>query len=99
MAFPEYDGLCPRLVFDPIASRKELSAQDLATLVRDGVIFTDPVLDEHTRRVFSLPPKQKLEDALTTKKQRIALEKQMGVTLSDSQPALIDENGEVNTGA
>lgn len=83
VAFPEHDGLCPRLVFDPIASKKELTAQDLATLVRDGVILPDKDLEEHTRRVFSMPPKQKLADALAGKKYRQDLEQTMGVTLSE----------------
>ena len=64
MGFPGYDGLCPQVVFDPIASKKELSAQDLATLVRDGVIHMDKDTEEHVRRSFSQPPKRPLSEAI-----------------------------------
>lgn len=63
MAFPDYEGLCPRVTFDPIASKKELSAQDLATLVRDRVILPDKALEEDTRRKFTLPAKVPFEEA------------------------------------
>lgn len=56
VAFPEYTGAAPRITCDPIASRKELNPQDLATLKRDGVIFGgDDVLNDHVRRIYSLP--------------------------------------------
>lgn len=61
MAFPGYDGLCPRVTFDPIASKKELTAQDLATLVRDGVFIPDRDLEEDTRRRYSMPAKRPLD--------------------------------------
>ena len=93
-AFPEHDGLCPRLVFDPIASKKELTAQDLATLVRDGVILPDKDLEEHARRVYSMPPKQKLEDALAGKKFRQGLEEKFGVTLTSSSESEPEPPGE-----
>jgi len=82
VAFPDHEGMCPRLVFDPIASRKELGAGDLAQLLNSGALFADPDLEEHLRRSYSLPAKQKLRDALVTKKQRQRLEEEMGVTLS-----------------
>ena len=89
VAFPDYEGVCPRIVCDPIASKKELSAQDLSTLKRDGVLLADPELEEHVRRVYSLPPKQKLKDALAGKKARLEMEEEYGVTLSPdaAQPA------------
>lgn len=86
VAFPDYDGLCPRIVCDPIASKKELSAQDLATLKNAGVIFGDADLEEHARRVYSLPAKQKVADALLAKKARLDLEEELGVSLSDPAP-------------
>lgn len=82
VAFPAYDGMCPRLVFDPIASKKELTAADLATLLDKGALFADKDLEEHLRRVYSLPAKQSLVDALESKKNRQELEQQMGVSLS-----------------
>lgn len=87
VAFPDYDGMCPRIVCDPIASKKELSAQDLATLKRDGVLLADPELEEHVRRVYNLPAKQKLSDALEAKKAKQEMEQQMGVSLTDPAPA------------
>ena len=63
VAFPDHDGLCPRVVFDPIASKKELSAADLATLVRDKVILPDKDLEEDTRRRYSLPAKRPMSEA------------------------------------
>jgi hypothetical protein len=64
VAFPGYTGLCPRVVVDPIASKKELSAQDLATLVNAKAIFADKDLEEHVRRVYSLPGKRPLSEAV-----------------------------------
>ncbi|MGV0868695.1 phage portal protein family protein [Corynebacterium kalidii] len=58
VAFPGHDGLCPRIVVDPIASKKELSAQDLATLASAGVLQMDKDLEEHVRRVYSQPAKR-----------------------------------------
>lgn len=63
VAFPDYDGLCPRVVFDPIASKKELAAEALSTLVRDGVILPDKDLEEEVRRRYSLPGKRPRRDA------------------------------------
>lgn len=83
IAFPDYEGVCPRIVCDPIASKKELSAADLSMLKRDGVLLADPELEEHVRRVYSLPAKQKLSDALKAKKDRLTMEEQIGVSLTD----------------
>ena len=63
VAFPDYDGMAPRIIAEPIASRKELSAQDLATLVRDGVLIPDKDLEEDTRRRYSMPAKRPLSEA------------------------------------
>lgn len=63
VAFPDYDGLCPRIVFDPIASKKELAAEALATLVRDKVIQPDRDLEEEIRRRYSLPGKRPRQEA------------------------------------
>ena len=50
MAFPGYrDGVCPRIVVDPIASKKELSAQDIASLA-NGVLQMDKDLEEQIAR-------------------------------------------------
>lgn len=92
VAFPEHDGLMPRLVFDPIASKKEINPGDLAGLLNAKAIFADKDLEEDLRRRYTLPPKQKLSDALKSKQARQELEQQMGVTLSDPQPA---EQGEL----
>lgn len=92
VAFPEHDGLMPQLVFDPIASKKEITPGDLAGLLNSKAIFPDKDLEEDLRRRYTLPPKQKLSDALKSKQARQELEQQMGVTLSDPQPA---EQGEL----
>ena len=92
VAFPEHDGLMPQLVFDPIASKKEITPGDLAGLLNAKAIFPDKDLEEDLRRRYTLPPKQKLSDALKAKQARQELEQQMGVTLSDPQPA---EQGEL----
>lgn len=90
VAFPEHDGLMPQLVFDPIASKKEITPGDLAGLLNSKAIFADKDLEEDLRRRYTLPPKQKLSDALKSKQARQELEEQMGVTLSepDEEPTL-----------
>lgn len=87
VAFPDHTGLVPRVTFDPIASKKEISAADLAGLKNAGLILGDKDLEEDLRRRYTLPPKQKLSDALESKKQRQVMEEQMGVALSDDLPA------------
>lgn len=64
MAFPGYVGACPRIVVDPIASKKELSAQDIASLAANGVLQMDKDLEEHIRRTYSLPAKRPRADAV-----------------------------------
>lgn len=85
VAFPEHDGLMPQLVFDPIASKKEISPGDLAGLLNAKAIFPDKDLEEDLRRRYTLPPKQKLSDALRSKLDREALEEEMGVSLSSPE--------------
>lgn len=91
VAFPEYEGPCPRISFDAIGSRKEMTTQDLATAVRDGLLIPDKDLEEHWRRLHSLPPKRPIADAIEERKERQELEDQAGVTLSaedaDTAPA------------
>lgn len=82
VAFPDYEGPVPRIVFDAIGSRKELSAQDLTSMVNGKVIFMDPPTEEYVRDRFDLPASQPLSEALDAKKARLELEQQMGVSLS-----------------
>ncbi|WP_288833785.1 hypothetical protein [uncultured Corynebacterium sp.] len=86
VAFPEHRGLMPRIAFDPIASKKEITPTDLAALKNAELILADKDLEEDLRRRFTLPPKQAVSDALAAKKARLELEQQMGVSLS-SDPA------------
>ena len=84
VAFPEHDGLMPRITLDPIASKKEIAPGDLAQLKNAGLILADKDLEEDLRRRYVLPPKQRLTDALQSKKDRQTLEEQFGVSLSDA---------------
>lgn len=86
VAFPEHDGLMPRLVFDPIASKQEITPGDIAQVANANLIFGDKDLEEDLRRRWNLPPKQKLSDALKSKKDRAELEESMGVSLKDPEP-------------
>ena len=85
VAFPDHDGMMPRISFDPIASKKEISPADLAALKNAGLILPDKDLEEDLRRRYTLPPKQKLSDALQSKKTKQELEEKMGVSLSDPE--------------
>lgn len=60
-------GPFPLITFDPVGSKKELTAEALAALVRDGVILPDKDLEEEIRRRYNLPPKRPLEEALAEK--------------------------------
>ncbi|GFK19208.1 phage portal protein family protein [Corynebacterium glutamicum] len=60
-------GPFPLITFDPVGSKKELTAEALASLVRDGVILPDKDLEEEIRRRYNLPPKRPLEEALAEK--------------------------------
>lgn len=64
LAFPDWSGQCPRIIVDPIASKKELAMDVLATLVDKGVIQMDKTLEEHIRRVSSLPAKRPFKEAV-----------------------------------
>lgn len=64
VAFPGYSGVCPRIMVDPIASKKELAMDVLATLVDKKVIQMDKPLEEHVRRVSSLPAKRPYKEAV-----------------------------------
>lgn len=57
VAFPDYVGSCPRITLDPIASKKEITADALAALVNAGIIYTDRPLEEEIRRRYTLPAK------------------------------------------
>lgn len=85
VAFLEYTGPLPSVMVDPIAAKKELTAQDWATAVRDGVIIMDGPTEEHFRRTFNVPAKQTLSDALEGKKRRQEMEQEMGVSLTGEQ--------------
>ena len=60
IAFDTSGGPYPRLVFDPIGSKKELTAESLSILTNSGVILPDKDLEEEVRRRYSLPPKRPL---------------------------------------
>ncbi|XOJ10555.1 hypothetical protein ACMXZU_04595 [Corynebacterium striatum] len=64
VAYPDYDGPCPQIVFDPIASKKDLTAESLAILIDKGVIIPDKDLEEEVRRRYSLPSKRPLVETL-----------------------------------
>lgn len=85
IAYPDYVGNMPRVSFDPIASKKEISAADLAGLVNAKIIYADKDLEEDVRRRYTLPPKQPLSDALDSKIARQKLEEEKGVTLVDPE--------------
>ena len=51
------DEPCPRLVFDEIGSRQDLTAQALKLLIDAGLIRLDRSLEEYTRQQYGLPPK------------------------------------------
>ena len=95
VAFPEYSGLMPRISFDPIASKKELGAADLAGLVNAKIILPDKALEEDTRRRYTLPSKQSVSEALAAKKARLEMEQEAGIKLvDDDTPA--DTSEEIN---
>lgn len=91
VAFPEHDGLMPRLVFDPIASKREIDPGGLAQVINAKAIFPDKELEEDLRRRWTLPPKQKLSDALKSKKDRQDMEQEMGVSFADPDAEESDE--------
>ena len=68
-------------MFDPIASKKDLTSEALASLISSGAIIPDKDLEEEVRRRYSLPGKRSIRDALQEKKDRFDMEEQMGVSL------------------
>ena len=62
-----------------------MTTQDLATAVRDGLVIADADLEEHWRRLHSMPPKRPIEDAIEDRKKRLELEQQAGVSLGASE--------------
>ena len=99
VAFPDYLGPMPVIMVDPIAAKKELSAQDWATAVRDKVVIMDGPTEEHFRRTFNIPAKQPVSDALAGKKARQEMEQEFGVTLAapDGEPAVPEVQSVVDT--
>lgn len=67
IAYPDYEGAIPRIVCEQITLRNNLTAQELAVLVQNKVLLVDSVLEEHVRRLYNLPPKKPLEQALIDK--------------------------------
>ncbi|MCK7676376.1 phage portal protein family protein [Corynebacterium pygosceleis] len=57
-AFPPYVGPTPQIMFDPIASKRELTAAALAQLVQAGVFFMDPKTEDEIRRRYGMPTKE-----------------------------------------
>ncbi|WP_423785895.1 phage portal protein family protein, partial [Hoyosella altamirensis] len=53
-------GPYPRIVFDPIGTKKELTAEALSILINAGLILPDKDLEEEMRRRYGLPPKRPL---------------------------------------
>lgn len=48
-------GPFPVIVFDKIEAKKSLSSNDLAALKNAGLIFADPALEAHIRRIYEMP--------------------------------------------
>ncbi|RSZ61530.1 hypothetical protein EAH68_12770 [Corynebacterium hylobatis] len=55
VAFPEHEGLCPRIVADPIASKRELSPEAHAQLWQSGALQDRGPVGDELRRRYSLP--------------------------------------------
>lgn len=56
------EGPYPVITFDLIDAKSSLSPTDLAQLKNAGLIFSDPRLEEHLRRLYELPAKQPPEE-------------------------------------
>lgn len=84
IAFPEYDGTCPLIEFDPIGSKKELTAEALALLIQCGAIIPDKALEEDIRRRWGLPPKRPLLEALQERAEEEQQAQELGLTLTQS---------------
>lgn len=53
----------PLIEFDTIESIKMLTPNDLATLANAGVIFMDATTEDHVRRQYEMPPKERGDSA------------------------------------
>lgn len=84
IAYPTYDGPCPQVTFDAIGSRRDLSAQDLVSLANAKVIQTDLPLEEHVRRLYSMPAKEPYEDYVLRLSERRDTAADAGVTTTDN---------------
>lgn len=65
LAFDIDRGPYPKLVFDPIGSKKELTMQALALLATAGIILPDRELEDEVRRRAGYPPKAPFKRAET----------------------------------
>lgn len=83
IAYPDYDGPCPQVVFDAIGSRRDLSAQDIAALANAKVFQTDLTLEEHVRRLFSMPAKEPYEEYVQRLRERQDAASEAGITVSE----------------
>lgn len=63
LAFDREGGPYPRITFDPIGSKKELTAEAMAQLINAGLFIPDADLEAEWRRRYALPPKKRLRDA------------------------------------
>lgn len=83
VAFPEHEGMCPRVTFDPIASKKEYTSADIAALINAGAIMPDRDLEAELRRRGGLPEKRPFEDAMAEKAENDAVREKYGVSPPD----------------
>lgn len=83
VAYPDYDGPCPQVTFDAIGSRRDLSAQDIAALANAKVFQTDLPLEEHVRRLFSMPAKEPYEEYVQRVSERQDAASEAGITVSE----------------
>ena len=86
VAFPDYTGPCPRITFDAIGSRKELTPEGFAAIKNAGGFLMDPPTEQYLRDRYGFPPSQPLSEALDAKLARIEMEQEKGVTLKDPEP-------------
>lgn len=63
LAFDTEQGPYPRITFDPIGSKKELTAEAMSLLLNAGLFIPDADLEAEWRRRYSLPPKRSLAAA------------------------------------
>ncbi|WP_018119410.1 phage portal protein family protein [Corynebacterium mastitidis] len=62
-------GPFPMITFDTIDARTTLTSNDLAALKNAGLIFADPRLEAHLRRLYELPPQQPHDEYRTENRQ------------------------------